>query len=343
MIRDALEMPMTDPTDLFRVRDGIYAADLLIAAVAWLDFFGWLTGHPSDSDSICRGLGLTPRPVDVMLTLFRAQGLVQCENGRFSPTNLAREHLVAGSAWDLGPYYASLRERPSCRDMLTVLQTGRPVGWGSKRDEAEWARAMERDDFAQSFTAAMDSRGAYLAPAMARALNCEPCKQLLDIAGGSGVYACAAVAAHRYLHATVLEKPPVDRVARRSVELKGMSERVDVVAGDMFECLPAGYDFHLFSNVLHDWDVTAVETLLANSYRALPAGGRVAIHDAHINADKSGPLPVAEYSVLLMSSTEGKCYAVSEMRDLLAATGFVEVEMMPTVAYRSLITAVKPA
>jgi hypothetical protein len=37
------------------------------------------------------------------------------------------------------------------------------------------------------------------------------------------------------------------------------------------------------------------------------------IHDAHINAAKNGPLPVAEYSVLLMFASEGKCYSISEM------------------------------
>jgi len=49
------------------------------------------------------------------------------------------------------------------------------------------------------------------------------------------------------------------------------------------------------------------------------------IHDAHLNAEKNGPLPVAEYSVLLMFSTEGKCYSISEMEDMLSETGFSEI------------------
>ena len=67
----------------------------------------------------------------------------------------------------------------------------------------------------------------------------------------------------------------------------------------------------------------------------------LAIHDAHINAEKSGPLPVAEYSVILMHSTEGKCYSVAEMNGYLAEAGFVEMEHHPTAADRSVIIARK--
>jgi acetylserotonin N-methyltransferase len=166
---------------------------------------------------------------------------------------------------------------------------------------------------------------------------------LLDIAGGSGIYACSIVAAHSHLRATVLEKPPVDEVARNSIAKRGFAERVSVVAGDMFDDpLPGGCDVHLISNVLHDWDEPVVKALLAKSFQALPPGGRVVIHDAHINADKSGPLHVAEYSALLMHATEGKCYSVGEMEAYLKDTGFVQMKFAPTAVHRSIIMATRP-
>ena len=51
----------------YRYRDGLYAADLLTAALAHPDFFTWLNKNPSDLDTICRSLGLQERPTDVML------------------------------------------------------------------------------------------------------------------------------------------------------------------------------------------------------------------------------------------------------------------------------------
>src|SRR5712671_6381335 len=53
---------------------------------------------------------------------------------------------------------------------------------------------------------------------------------------------------------------------------------------DMFvDPFPQGCDIHLFSNVLHDWDIDRVEQLLQKSFAALPSGGMVVVHDAHIN------------------------------------------------------------
>jgi cyclopropane fatty-acyl-phospholipid synthase-like methyltransferase len=192
------------------------------------------------------------------------------------------------------------------------------------------------------FTAAMDCRGVYLGQALAKKLDLAAYHALLDIGGGSGVYSCSLVTHHPHLHATVLEKPPVDRIAREAVTRRGCADKVDVIAGDMFAApLPAGFDAHLISNVLHDWDERVVRALLAKSAAALPADGLLIIHDAHINAQKSGPLPVAQYSVLLMHSTEGKCYSLGEMRRFFEDVGFDWLEHQPTAADRSVILARK--
>ena len=339
---DLTASPRTDPLDIYRYRDGIYAVDLLIAGVVWLDFFSWLAEHPSDLAGVCRGLDLQGRPADVMLTLFAANGLVRRENGAFVVTDLAREHLVKGSPWFLGPYYASLKDRPVCADLLRVLRTGKPANWGSSKSEKEWSKAMEAADFAESFTAAMDCRGIHLGRAVAAQLNLHGGHRLLDIAGGSGIYACSIVAAHPHLNAVVLEKPPVDAVARTLIARRGYADRVTVATGDMFsQPLPTDCDVHLFSNVLHDWDVPVVKELLAKSHAALAPQGLLVIHDMHLNADKTGPLPVAEYSVILMHSTEGRCFGVGEMGEWLAEAGFTDMRLQPTTADRSILTARK--
>ncbi|HEX3987900.1 MAG TPA: methyltransferase, partial [Verrucomicrobiae bacterium] len=337
-----LLQPETDPTSIYRQRDGLYAVDMLTAAICHLDLFSRLAEKPADLSSICGALDLRERPADVMLTLLTAMGLLKRDGGIFSLTPMAREHLVKSSQWFIGPYFASTKDRPVCSDILAVLRTGRPSNWASLRDQKQWAKAMEDDAFADSFTAAMDCRGAYLGPALAAKLNCSGHRRLLDIAGGSGIYSCAIVAKHPHLRATVLEKSPVARLARRSVAARGFADRVEVLVGDMIsDPLPTGFDMHLFSNVLHDWDEPLVKQLLAKSAAALPPGGLIIIHDAHINADKTGPLPVAAYSALLATISEGKCYSEKEMADYLAQAGFVDFTFTPTAADRSVITARK--
>lgn len=341
---DLTRQPKSDPLEIYRYRDGLYGADLVTAALTEFDFFTWLAAHPSDKATICRELALIERPVDVMLTLFAANGFLRAVDGVFQVTDLAREHLVSTSPWFLGPYYGSLKERPVVRDFVKILRTGKPANWGSYQHQKEWSEAMLTEEFATTFTAAMDCRGLYLGAGLARALDLRGSTRLLDIAGGSGIYACALVAHQPHLSATVFERPPVDLIARKMTQKRGFVEKVSVVAGDMFaDPLPTGFDLHLYSNVLHDWDVDKVRPLLAASFKALKPGGLLLVHDAHLNADKTGPLPVAEYSALLMSVTEGKCYSTAEMEMLLGEAGFVDFRFMPTVADRSVITARRPA
>jgi SAM-dependent methyltransferase len=314
-------LPTIDPVSLYRWRDGLYAADMLTAGLVGLDLFTWLDAHPSTLDELCRDLGIHARPADVMLTLFTAMDLVSSEGGVFHLTTQAREHLVSSSPFFLGPYYASFADRPVCRDLLIALRTGRPANWAATAG-ADWATAMEDEGFAR---------------------RSRPRRRLLDVAGGSGVYACAFAARYPHLRASVLEKPPVDGVARRAIAERGFTDRVDVVSSDMWAApLPRGYDVHLISNVIHDWDTPRVRSLLASSFAALDPGGLLIVHDAHLDADKRGPLPVAAYSVMLMHSTEGRCYSVAEMDGLMREAGFGPARVIPTAADRSLVVAPRP-
>jgi len=343
-IDELTSLPHYDATELFDYRNGTFAAELVGAAVVALDFFSWLAKSPTDAKSICTSLGFAERPVDVMLTLFLAQGLIEEKGGVFQPTGLAREFLVHDSPRFLGPYYSMLIDRPGSRAVLEVLRSGKPAGFASRVDLKPWAQEMEDEAFALQFTKAMDSRGLNLGPSMARALDLTDRQRLLDIAGGSGIYACCIAAAHPHIKASVFEKPPVDQVARECIARRGCSGRVDVVAGDMFaEALPGSFDVHLWSNVLHDWDTPMVRVLIEKSFVALPPGGLVVVHDALLNRDKRGPRTVAANSVLLMVITEGKCYSIAEMESLLVSVGFVNVQHTTTAVDHSIMTGRKPS
>jgi O-methyltransferase domain len=339
-------MPGSDPTPLYRLRDGIYAPDLLIVAVAELDLFTRVERAGSvDVAGLCADLDLDARAADVMVTYLAALDLLERDgDDRLELTPLAAEHLVAGSPLDLRPYFASLRERPGCAELLSVLRTGRPANWASATEQREWADRLGDEGFAAEFTAAMDARAAFLGPALAGALADVPARRVLDVAGGSGAYACALVDRAPGLRATVLERPPVDAAARALLTERGYGDRITVVAGDMFgDPFPPDHDLHLFSHVLHDWDEPRVRELLSASFAALPPWDRLVDHDTHVDAAKTGPLPVAEYSVLLMHSTQGKCWSLGELAAMLTDAGFTDCTARPTAADRTAVLARKPA
>ncbi len=335
--------PKSDSTGLYRYRDGLYAVDLLAAAIVHLDFFNWLSseGGSATPQRVRERFEFAERPADVLFTLLVANGLLsRADDGSLTLTETAREHLLAGSPWDITPYYASMADRPVCVDFVKVLRTGRPANWGSFDDIDDWHAAMETDQFAKDFTAAMDCRGVLLGQALAEEIREEldVRSHVLDIGGGSGVYACALVAANEHLQATVLEKEPVDEIARSYIEKRGFGDRVRVEVADIFEdAFPENCDAHLFSNVLHDWDVSDVRKLLSRSSASLDPGGLLVVHEAFLNEEKTGPLPVAEYSALLMAVTQGKCYSTAEMRTFLEEAGFEWIRHRDTAIDRGCI------
>lgn len=336
-----IKQPNTNPSELLRYRDSIYASDLLICAVAFFDFFTYLSESTRSIEDICRDLQIAWRPADVMLTLFRAMGLIHYENDRFTLSLLARDYLVSSRPCSLVPYYASQKNRPQCREFYDVLTTGTPAKWSSKEDGGSWIESMKDPAFADAFTASMDSRGTYLAQELSGVLDLRNDQSLLDIAGGSGIYACTLTKANPNLKAAVYEIPPVDKASRRAIAQKQMSDQVTVIAGDMFEVIPAGFDVHLFANVLHDWGEASNCKLIELSYQAMNPGGTIVVFDAHLNEAKNGPLEVAEYSCLLMHSTEGRCYSTREIQELLGEAGFLDLQVKVVGAWRSMITARK--
>jgi 3-hydroxy-5-methyl-1-naphthoate 3-O-methyltransferase len=286
---------------------------------------------------------VAPRPCDVLVTYLVALGLVdRGEDGRLVATPAAASLLRSGSPTDLGPYFASLRERPVCGELLRVLRTGEPSAWASAGRDDDWAGRLGDPEFARRITAAMDARGAVLAPALAGVLADLRWTSALDIGGGSGVYARALVEDRDERRAAVLERPPVDDAARTILRDLG-EDRVDVVTGDMFaEPLPAGFDLHLLSHVLHDWDERRVRHLLAASYAALPpaAGWSITTRTSTPRSLDRWQWPSTRSSSCIQP--RGKCWSTGELRAMLTETGFTVHDRRPTVADRAALIARKP-
>ena len=265
------------------------------------------------------------------------------KDNKYHLSDISDNYLTGGSSFDLSSYVSSLKDSPVCSEMKKVLLTGKPANWAAGKNTKQWADSMESDEFAESFTAGMNSRGAYLAKGILNAIDLKKYNKILDIGGASGIYSITLLINYPDLNAAVLEKPPVDKLAQYTINKFDLNKRMNVISGNMFEDnFPGGYDVHFISHVLHDWDFNEVKCILNNSYENLEPGGIVIIHDAHINDTKTGPVSVAEYSVLLVFLSEGKCYSTSEMKQILEEIGFEDIQYRPTILNRSIITGIKP-
>ena len=148
---------------------------------------------PSLAYTICESLKIKKRPADVMLTLFKAYGFIKGKNTKYYLSNMSRNYLVQTSDFDLTAYVNSLKNRPICEAMKEVMFTGKPANWAAAKEGKDWASSMGDEDFVSFFSASMNSRGAYLASGVAKAVDLKGYKYLLDIGGASGIYATSLV------------------------------------------------------------------------------------------------------------------------------------------------------
>jgi hypothetical protein len=338
-----------DPTPLFEMVRWGYGTELLAAAVSHFGLFELLARRPLTFDEIGTAIGLAPRPTNVLVVGLRAMGLLRAEvSGRTDLAPLARQYLVRGCEFYAGDYVALVAEAPGVKNLLDRLRSNKPAV--SHPDDAGAAfifrdgmeSAMDQETSARRLTMALAGRARIVGAALARNYPLPGARKLLDVGGGSGLYAVAMLRANPSLRAVVWDRAEVLKVARESAERHGVLDRTDFVAGDMFaDSVPAGCDVALLSNVLHDWDVPECRRLLGRLAAALPAGGRVLVHDVFLNDALDGPLPVALYSAALFSVTEGRAYSGAEYRAMLADAGLEPGETVPTLVHCGVLPGLK--
>jgi SAM-dependent methyltransferase len=344
----AVPPPTVDPTPIFEIFRGNHATELLTAAVAHFNVFGRLAARPMTADELRRDLGLAERPAVVLLTALRAMVLLAADaQGRLDLTPLAREHLVPGGPLDVSDYVGLAADSPGVREMVERLRSNRPAGTREEKGAAFIYREgieseMEREATARHLTLALAGRAKNVAPLLARHVPLGEARRLLDVGGGTGIYSVACLRHNPGLRAVVWDRPEVLKVAREFADAYGLADRLECRPGDMFrDPVPADCDVMLLSNVLHDWDVPECRALVRRCAAALPAGGRLLVHDVFLNDALDGPLPIALYSAALFALTEGRAYSAAEYREWLRAAGLAPGDVVPTLIHCGVLTGTK--
>ncbi len=342
-----LPPPVTDPTSLFEHFRGSYATELLTAAVAHFGLFERLAEQPLMFQEIEQRLSLSRRATYVLLTAMRAMQLIEPEEtGRLRLTKLAREHLVPGGEYFVGDYIGlaagspgvlAMKERLTSNQLARAEQTDAGAAF-IYREGLE--SAMEQEQSARRLTLALAGRAKNVAPVLAERITFDG-GTLLDVGGGTGIYAVACLRRHPALRAIVFDRPEVLKVAAEFAASYGVADRLELHPGDMFaDPLPTA-DAILLSNVLHDWDVPECRQLIRRCTDALPTGGRLLIHDVFLDDEHDGPLSVALYSASLFSLTEGRAYSAREYREWLGDAGLTPGEVVPTLVHCGVLSGVK--
>jgi hypothetical protein len=342
----AIETPTTDDRVIWDIWTSAFWLPSLLVADE-LGLFKALDEEPATMTDLARRLDLNANGIEVLVPMLASLGLLVPRLGRYHLTDAARNFLLPESPFYWGgvfsagrqdnPLYAILRDRLTRKTNLGRgdAEQERPAdAWASGHVDMERARAIARFMHSHSLPAAVGA---------ARNGDFGGVKHLLDVGGGSGCFSIALAQTYPKLRCTIMELPSMCEVALEYVTTAGMSERVDARAVDMFrEPWPKGYDALFFSNIFHDWSFETCAELAGKAFAALPAGGRIYLHEILLDEDAAGPRTAAGFSVMMLIGTRGRQFTFGELAGLLQDAGFVDLQATATYGYYSLVSASKP-
>ncbi len=323
-------------------------AGAALAVAVHLGLFRWLADGPRTAVEVGARYGLKPRPVDGFLTALTAMGvLLRTEGGDpgrfFAPSDLygltpeADRFLVPGREEDLSGLIAMEFESfITPRGLLKAMERDTPQVYG---DTDPWDLHGEDAERARGFAKAMRSISARPAKAAAALDIWKDRRRLVDVGGGSGIFAIEALKRWPELTAVVFEIPAVCPLAGELAREAGVADRLTTVAGNMFRDPWPEADAILLSQILHDWPPDKGLDLLKKARAALRPGGTVMVHEKLLDTDRRAPLANALVSLDMLFWTEGQQYSEPQLKGALEAAGFAGVTFHRTSGYWTLTVA----
>ncbi|HUJ04266.1 MAG TPA: methyltransferase [Rhizomicrobium sp.] len=312
-----------------------------VAAADELNLFEALDEAPATAAELAARTGLREYALKALLPMLSALGFLAPRGGRYHLTVSARTYLLHRSPFYWGHAFTPHRGVPLTRTFIERLKTVEREASGAPVEA--WESGKLGRDQAEAIARFMNSHSLSAAAGAAREGEFSQTKRLLDVGGGSGCFSIAFAKRNPQLHATVMELPAMCELVQDYVAQAGLSGRIDTRSVDMFrEAWPTGYDAIFMSNIWHDWDLETNAQLAASSFRALPSGGKIVLHEMLINDEGSGPLVPASFSMMMLLGTKGRQYSFAELKQVLEGAGFTDVRAKDSSVFYSLVSATKP-
>lgn len=320
-------MPETkhDGKSILEMVRAFQPACVLIAA-ADLDIFTLLHARPMNAARLAGKLKGDVRAAAVLLDALAAIGALTKGTGgrpvyRVPPA-------VAGLLTETGPrsVLGMVRHQGNCLrnwgQLAGVVLSGRPA---AKRPSVRGAGG----DLA-SFIRAMHEVSGPMAGPLVGGLGQLKFSSLLDVGGASGTWTISFLRRNPRARATIFDLPEVIPLARSKIKRAGLAGRVAFAAGSYNrDALPCGHDLAWVSAIVHQNSRAQNRALFAKVYKALTPGGRLLIRDIVVDASRTRPVAGALFAVnMLVATRGGATFTFNELREDLAAAGFVKVKYL---------------
>jgi len=310
------------PDGVLRLINGYWATGVL-AAASTHRLFTHLAAGVGSAGELAQAAQISERGAQTLLDALVALGLVELHGGRYRNGAQAATYLVEDSPVSLAAFARlKLKHMGALADLPQVVAAGGPVTDAvvEVADNPHW-RELVLAIAPQSVPAAR------LAVDVLGLTDAGPV-EILDVGGGSGVYAATWLQANPAARATQLDWAPINAIARSLMDERGLSQRFTTIDGD-FHTTDFGtgrYDVAVYSHIAHQEGAEANIEVFTRLRQALRGGGALVVCDYVVDDDRSGPaFPLVFASEMLLKSHHGSTWRAADYHDWLTKAGFTDI------------------
>lgn len=320
---------------IMTIGSGLWTSRALWAACR-LRLADAIGAEPRTAEAIAAETGARPDMLRRLLNALSAANVFACNkeglfsHGALSPY-LASDHPASQRAFIEsvfgGEHYAAWG---AIEQSLTTGVTAFDAAYG----EPVFDYFGKHPEAATLFSEAMTSTTQIMEAGLLGAHQLAPFALAVDIGGSRGTLLAGLLAQQPDARGILFDLPEI--VAPRRESLAG--SRIEPVAGNFFESVPAGGDLYLLKFILHDWTDDQCAIILANIRAAIAPGGRLAIFE-NVLPETVAPHPGYLMDLNMMAMTGGRERKASEFEAMLAAAGFFMEKVTQTPTFLSIIEA----
>lgn len=322
---------------LHQLMTSYLASKALFSALA-LGIFDELETSPLTPEALAERLGLEARPTRILLLALLGERLVERIDDQYHNSPSASLFLVSKSSRYIGKLAVHQEAHFAKMNELTrALRENKPVHTqpaytGQYGGAQRWAR---------SWVEAFRASSVLMAEDLAANSDLDGRQHLVDLGCGACSYSIALAQAHPGLRVTAMDQPAVAEAASEYVTEAGLTGRITVRGGNIFEERFYDCDVALLSHVIQGFDRERAERLISHVYDWLPPGGELLVH-THLPESATVPFPYLFGLILLINNTQGgEAHDQASTQLWLNNAGFRNVTMTPVSPMSALFRAIK--
>jgi hypothetical protein len=334
-------MAMRRTVQELRQLTAAYRLSQVVYAFTSLGMADALAGGAKTANDVAETVRTAPGPTDRLLRAAAGEGVIDVHDGRYS-LNEFSELLVSGvdgsladmvMGWTLLPItYAAFGRLD---EAVRTGRSGVELAFGARFHEL----LRTRPDDAARYEAAMESTVEGFR-VQAELFDFSRYGSVVDVGGGQGSFLVAILRRYPDVDATLFDLPDVVRGAPAPLAAHPEGDQIDVVAGNMFDDVPAGFGVYLFSTVLRCFTDDECLSVLGRCRERMAPGGRVLAVEMVMPDDAPSPHGLADLQALVVYG--GADRTETEWTELFRCAGLADPVFTPADAPFVLIEAALP-